>query len=151
MDVEKIVREYIAKTPHLSLGTSHDNKPRVCEVNFIYDDALNLYFISGKDSSHAIEVAHNPAVAGSIVMQHDKAAPPRGIYFEGSAYQFVDPSPDQIQNYARQHGRDEKSLQAMLGSGEYTMYVIRVSVWFAFGDFGNGKTQKYSLEWGAVS
>ncbi len=67
MDVEKIIREYIDKTIHLSLATSSDNKPWVCEVHFAYDEQLNLYFRSLKSRRHSQEIAKNPNVAGNII------------------------------------------------------------------------------------
>jgi hypothetical protein len=43
VNVEDIVREYIDKTIHLSLGTVINNVPWVSEVHFAFDDKLNLY------------------------------------------------------------------------------------------------------------
>lgn len=85
MDVEKIVREYIDKSVHMSLGTSQNNKPWVCEVHFVYDDQLNLYFRSLKSRRHSQEIAQNPDVAGNIVKQHALNEYPHAIYFEGEA------------------------------------------------------------------
>ena len=44
-EIEKIIREYITKIPHMSLAAVSDNKPWVCEVHFAYDNDLNLYFV----------------------------------------------------------------------------------------------------------
>ncbi len=46
MDVEKVIREYLPKVIHMSLATCVDNRPWVCEVHFVYDDDLNLYWRS---------------------------------------------------------------------------------------------------------
>src|ERR1700691_536342 len=85
MDIEKIVREYIDKTPHLSLGTVSGDRPWVCEVHFTYDEKLNLYFRSIKSRRHCQEIAGNPNVAGNIVKQHKLGEYPHAIYFEGTA------------------------------------------------------------------
>src|ERR1700754_950837 len=85
MDVEKAIREYLPNILHMSLGTSSDNRPWVCEVHFVYDDNLNLYWRSKPSRRHSQEIAQNPNVAGNIVEQHAKEAKPRGLYFEGTA------------------------------------------------------------------
>jgi nitroimidazol reductase NimA-like FMN-containing flavoprotein (pyridoxamine 5'-phosphate oxidase superfamily) len=46
MDVGKAIREYLPNIVHMSLGTCVDNQPWVCEVHFVYDDDLNLYWRS---------------------------------------------------------------------------------------------------------
>src|SRR5438105_3492644 len=85
VDIERVIREYLPQMVHLSLGTSKDNKPWVCEVHFAYDEHLNLYFRSLKSRRHSQEIALNPNVAGNIVKQHAVGEYPRGVYFEGTA------------------------------------------------------------------
>jgi uncharacterized protein YhbP (UPF0306 family) len=90
MDVEKLIREYLPNIIHMSLATSANNKPWVCEVHFAYDDELNLYFMSKPSRRHSKEIAANPNVAGNIVKQHSSGEKPRGVYFEGTAEQMED-------------------------------------------------------------
>jgi nitroimidazol reductase NimA-like FMN-containing flavoprotein (pyridoxamine 5'-phosphate oxidase superfamily) len=75
-DVEQIIRDYLPNVIHLSLATCVDNKPRVCEVHYVYDD-LNLYFRSKLSRRHSQEIFHNPYVAGNIVEQHTREEKPR--------------------------------------------------------------------------
>ena len=86
MDLEKIIREHIDKSLHLSLATCSQNMPWVCEVHFAYDNNLNIYFSSLTSTRHAREIEANPQVAGNIVKQHDINKYPSGIYFDGNAY-----------------------------------------------------------------
>lgn len=51
----------------MSLATSADNKPRVCEVYFVYDTDLNFYFRSKTSRRHSQEIAKNPYVSANIV------------------------------------------------------------------------------------
>src|ERR1044071_4915637 len=85
MDIEKIVREYINKSLHMSLATVSRDKPWVCEVHFVHDDNLNLYWRSLSSRRHSQEIAANPNVAGNIVRQHSLEEYPHAIYFEGKA------------------------------------------------------------------
>lgn len=84
-ELEQVIRDYIPQIVHMSLATSKDNKPWVCEVHFAYDNELNLYFASSTTTRHAQEIAANPYVAGTIVVQHQDGEKPRGVYFEGMA------------------------------------------------------------------
>lgn len=149
MDVEKIIREYIDKTIHMSLATCVDNKPWVCEVHFAYDENLNLYFRSLKSRRHSREIAKNPNVAGDIVKQHTLDDYPHGIYFEGKARllgpgeeqnvafrvlrERVDAAPDAIEEATREDG--------------HQFYKITVENWYAFGKFGGDSGEKYHLKW----
>lgn len=148
IDVEKIVREYIDKTVHMSLATVKDNKPWVCEVHFAYDDQLNLYFVSKMPTRHCIEIAANPYVAGNIVKQHGLEELPAGIYFEGVAEMLKDPTEDDISRYCSRLGRDKSEVSPQLNEENgRRMYKITVSNWAAFGKFGEEPMRKYVLAW----
>ena len=69
-NIEQTIREYLPGIIHMSLATCVDNKPRVCEVHFVYDNDLNLYFRSLTSRRHSQEIAINPFVSGNIVKQH---------------------------------------------------------------------------------
>jgi uncharacterized protein YhbP (UPF0306 family) len=85
MNIEQVIREYLPNVVHMSLATSADNRPWICEVHFVYDGDLNFYFLSKPGRRHSIEIASNPNVAGNIVRQHAADEKPRGVYFEGTA------------------------------------------------------------------
>ena len=148
MDVEKIVREYIDKTVHLSMATSKDNKPWVCEVHFAYDQILSLYFVSRLETRHCQEITANPFVAGNIVKQHNLTELPHGIYFEGQAEALTDPTPEDISRYCDRLGRDKEELTQLLSAKtERAMFKITVKNWAAFGKFDQTDLSKYELTW----
>lgn len=147
MNVEAIVREYIGKSPHLSLATSRDNQPWVCEVHFVYDDALNLYFISNPATRHAGEIADNPTVAGNIIAQHPLSEQPRGVYFEGGA-EIIEASEDSIMHYYEALQRPEAMVRGWLDAG-WHMYRINVYNWAVFGNFDGNGMKKQELTWGS--
>jgi hypothetical protein len=68
-DIEKVIRDYLPEVIHMSLATCKDNKPWVCEVHFVYDNDLNLYFVSLPSTRHSSELRANPYVSGNIVKQ----------------------------------------------------------------------------------
>lgn len=149
MNIEQIIREYINKSPHMSLATISDNRPWVCEVHFAYDENLNLYFRSKSATRHCQEIASNPSVAGNIVRQHALDEYPHAIYFEGKAELIADESKFQeIFGYFKQRQKvDENIIENAKKDDGHKFYKITVENWYAFGKFGGDKGQKYKLQW----
>lgn len=153
MNVEEIIREYIEKTVHMSLGTSVNGRPWVCEVHFVYDQDLNLYFRSLSSRRHSQEIGQNPNVAGNIVKQHDLGEYPHGIYFEGTAQLINDPDERAtvFPLFKQRLDAKEEILDDAVNPEGHQFYKIIVSNWYAFGKFGNESGQKYHLPWGEES
>ncbi|MDQ2973300.1 MAG: pyridoxamine 5'-phosphate oxidase family protein [bacterium] len=148
-DIEKIIREYIDKTLHMSLATVSGNKPWVCEVHFAYDEKLNLYWRSKKDRRHSQEIASNSNVAGNIVQQHEVEQYPQAIYFEGVSEIVEDESEiAEMAGLFIKRGLGDKSIvdEAKRDEG-HKFYKVKVTNWYAFGKFGGVEGQKYSLPW----
>ena len=148
LDTEKIIREYVDKTIHMSLGTSNRNKPWVCEVHFVYDQDLNLYFRSKPNRRHSQEIAKNPNVAGNIVKQHSDEEAPHGIYFEGTAQQLDESQRQAAFSYFQKRlAKDEEILTEASKPDGTQFYKITVQNWYAFGTFDDQPAQKLELRW----
>jgi len=149
MDTEKIIREYIDKTVHMSLATSRDTKPWVCEAHFVYDEQLNLYFRSLKSRRHSQETAQNPNVAGNIVKQHAVDEYPHAIYFEGTAAIIEDEQERQklFPYFQSRLGVKDSILEEAKKEDGHQFYKITVSNWYAFGKFDQSSGRKYELVW----
>lgn len=149
MDVEKIIREYIDKSLHMSLGTSSDNKPWVCEVHFVYDQDLNVYWRSLTSRRHSQEIAKNPNVAGNIVRQHGLGEYPHAVYFEGKA-ELIEDEAERQKIFALFQKRlevDESILEDAKKDDGHKFYKITVENWYAFGKFDQPSGGKFKLEW----
>lgn len=144
-DIEKVIREYITKTVHMSLATVSGNKPWVCEVHFAYDNDLSLYFVSNTNTRHCQEIAVSPNVAGSIVRQHALSEAPNGIYFEGTA-KMIEATSEDIERYATLLERDSDKLAQWL-TEDKRMYKITVNNWAAFGNFDGNGHEKHEMMW----
>lgn len=120
-----------------------ENKPWVCEVHFVYDENLNLYFRSLKSRRHSQEIAANPRVAGNIVKQHS------AIYFEGTAAIVEDEDERQsiFPAFQSRLGAGEGILEEARQQEGHQFYKITVAEWYAFGKFGQPSGQKYELQW----
>lgn len=149
VDVEKVIREYLPQTVHLSLGTSSNNVPWVCEVHFAYDENLNLYFRSLSARRHSQEISNNPKVAGNIVVQHKLEDHVLGVYFEGVAERL---EKGDEQNLAfkcineRLKTGDDILEEAARNDG-HQFYKITVENYYVFGRFDQPSSTKHKLVW----
>jgi uncharacterized protein YhbP (UPF0306 family) len=148
MDVEKTIREYLPNVIHMSLATCADNKPWVCEVHYVYDDELNLYFRSTQARRHSQEIAQNPSVAGNIVERHGMNDKPRGLYFEGTAAMLNNINEDspEYQLFVERFGAGPEILEDAAQENSHQFYKVTVADWYVFDAREAGPAQKYHLE-----
>lgn len=147
--IEQIIREYIDQVVHMSLATSKDNKPWVCEVHFAVDGELNIYFRSVTSSRHGQEILENPNVAGNIITQHFKNQRIRGVYYEGTAEVLKDITEDHpgVIATAKRYGK-ESAIQAVRPEDDKPHYFkITVKNWYVFDSYGPAPVGKYQLLW----
>lgn len=146
--IEQTIRGYIPQIIHMSLATVQDNMPWVCEVHFVYDDDLNLYFVSSAKTRHAQEIAKNPHVAGNIVTQHHKDQKVRCVDFEGVAETLngADAEKTAYQAYKERFGESEGLLNEIRKDGDTRFFKIRVKDFFLFDSYGDTRG-KHHLPW----
>jgi uncharacterized protein YhbP (UPF0306 family) len=148
-ELEQVIREYIPPVIHLSLGTSKDNKPWVCEVHFAYDENLNFYFRSLTKTRHCQEIAANPFVSGNIHKEHKLDEMPFGIYFEGTS-KLLEPGEEQNSAFAcikERLNKGDDILEMAKDPDSFQFYKISVSNFYIFGKIGENPLQKYTLPW----
>lgn len=152
MDIEQVIREYLPNVVHMSLATTKDNQPWVCEVHFAYDDELNIYFRSLPSRRHSQEIAENAHVAGNIVRQHKLGEYPLGVYFEGSA-QMLPAGNDQTRAVTLLKERLQIPVDILEESNDPAnaqFYKVTVGSWYVFGKLDGKSGQKYKLEWNST-
>ena len=150
MNIEPVIREYLQTVVHMSLATSKANHPWVCEVHFVYDNDLNLYFRSLATRRHSEEIAANPNVAGNIVRQHAVGEYPLGVYFEGTASRVTDSGEREkaAPLFKERLGIDADILADAANPDGHQFYKIAIHDWYVFGKLEDGKGgRKYHLAW----
>lgn len=152
-NIEKVIREYLPEVIHLSLATMRGNKPWICEVHFVFDNDLNLYFRSTPTRRHSKEIADNHNVAGNIIKQHLVGQKPRGVYFEGTAELLTDVDENHVayKLYCERFDTDEEILAEAKTETGHKFYKICVSKFYVFDSLESSPSQKYELEWKNVS
>lgn len=147
IEVESIIREYIDQVIHFSMATVRDNRPWVCELHFSYDDSLNLYFVSSKDTRHIKELLENPHIAGNIVTQHFKNQKVRCVDFEGTAEMLSGEAAEKAYAvYKIRYGESDGLLNEIRKDGNTRFFKITVADFFLFDSYGEGRG-KHHLPW----
>jgi hypothetical protein len=151
MNIETTIREYLPQIVHMSLATSQSDRPWVCEVHFVYDQDLNLYYRSLTTRRHSQEIAANPHVAGNIIKQHAVGEFPLGVYFEGIATLVVDPADrKKLAPLFKERLQPPGDILADAANPDgHQFYKISVSDWYVFGKLEDDQgAQKHHLSWG---
>lgn len=148
-NIEKVIREYLPEVIHLSLATTVDNSPWICELHYVFDQDLNLYFRSTPSRRHSKEIEKNPKVAGNIIKQHSTEQKPRGIYFEGHGemLQNVDKSHVAYKLYCERFRTNESILEEAQTKEGHKFYKITVNKFYLFDSIESKPSQKYELDW----
>jgi uncharacterized protein YhbP (UPF0306 family) len=126
MDIQKLIREHIAKVEVMQLATCINNQPWACTVHFAYDDDLrHFYWFSKDDTRHSQEVASNPHVSVAMAIKTDW--PVIGVQIEGDAEQMTDKAEIErvARNFAERHKREPAFVQGVLdGTNGFKPYCL---------------------------
>lgn len=149
MNVEQAIRDYLPHIIHMSLATCAGNHPWICEVHYVFDEELNLYFRSKPSRRHSEEIAQNPRVAGNMVTQHAPGDKVRGVYFEGRAelLDIVDERHPAYTLYCDRFGTGPAILDDARLSDGHKFYKITVERFSLFDGRESNPGQKYDLPW----
>ena len=149
MEIEKTIRDYLPQVIHMSLATSANDQPWVCEVHFVSDDDLNLYFRSTPQRRHSLEIENNAKVAGNIITQHFLGQKVRGVYFEGTAEKLIDVTEEHpaYLEYAKRFGCGPEILEEATKDTGHHFYKITVHKFALFDGYESSPSTKFELDW----
>ena len=83
-DIKKLIKEVLEKGYLMSLGTVDEGGVWVCDVIYIFDDDLNIYWMSKDFRRHSKAILINPGIAGTITVS-GQGEDNLGIQCEGIA------------------------------------------------------------------
>lgn len=122
MDDKALIRDILKRGELLSLGVMDEGGVWVCDVISVADDAMNLYWISKKDTRHSLAVKVNHRVAATISLHNE----PAGIQIQGSA-ELIEPLPQIIKEIVTKQRR-EASTTLEEGYGLYRLHPERIEL-----------------------
>ena len=85
MDTKETILKILKNTHLMSLATKDDGGLWVSDVVFIFDDDLNIYWMSDPDVRHSKAILNNNKVAGTITFSTKSKESNLGIQFSGIA------------------------------------------------------------------
>jgi uncharacterized protein YhbP (UPF0306 family) len=101
MDIKELIKEVLEQGYLMSLGTQDDGGVWVADVIYVFDDELNLYWMSSPDTRHSKAIESASAVAGTITISR-VGEDNMGIQFSGIATKIQELRPDLVgQHFAK--------------------------------------------------
>jgi uncharacterized protein YhbP (UPF0306 family) len=112
MDLKKLVKDYLPLREVMHLATLKDGKPRLVSVHFAFDEELNIYWVSSRNSQHSQDLRTNKATAVAVLIDEDKR---KCIHFEGEAFELEgDETRKADEIYGKKFGISKDRLEAAL-------------------------------------
>ena len=90
-NLRPLIREVLEKGYLMTLATHDAGGVWACDVIYIFDDNLNLYWISDPNARHSKAITEHPAVAGTITVS-GQGDDNLGIQFSGTARRLKGPN-----------------------------------------------------------
>lgn len=122
---EQVFKYLAADAKTIQLATLHDGKPWICTVWFVYDNELNLYWLSLPDRRHSLDIALSPDVAAAIAIKTDD--PTVGIQMKGRAEVVSDNSivEETMDRYYQKYGQGDKFYKNFIdGKNQHQLYKL---------------------------
>ena len=105
-DIKQLIREVLERGYVMSLAIADDGGVWVADVIYIFDDELNLYWISGPDTRHSKAILKNNMIAGTITVS-GKGEDNLGIQFSGTAEKINGARFDLAKKHYAKRGKPE--------------------------------------------
>jgi uncharacterized protein YhbP (UPF0306 family) len=154
---EQIIRQYLPQVIHMTAASvGSKGKPWSWEVHYAFDDDLNVYWVSSTAARHSQELAKNPNISGTIVVQHFLNQMGRGVSFEGMAERIeaVDEGhPGFVAYTSRFPDRKQPLLDGYANNepGARRLYKATVTDFYLADGIATGKLGKFHLLWGSAA
>ena len=128
-DIKKIIKEVLEKGYLMSLGTMDEGGVWVCDVIYVFDDELNIYWMSDSETRHSKAILINPKIAGTITVNSPKENN-LGIQFEGTAEKIEGARYDLAKkHYAKRKKVEPKETEDVLqGDSWYQLKPKRIEL-----------------------
>jgi len=122
-DTKQLIKEVLDKGYLMSLATLDDNGVWVSDVIYIYDDDLNIYWMSDPQVRHSQAILKNNKVAGTITSS-SQGESEMGIQFSGIAKKIDGPRYDLAKKHYAKRLKPEPQESADVLQGD-SWYILR--------------------------
>lgn len=120
--MRKLVREVLEKGYLISLATVDEHGVWVCDVIYVFDDALNIYWLSDPETRHSRALEKKNKVAGTITVSGPREDN-LGIQFEGTAGKITGARFDLVKKHWAKRGKPlpKETDDVLQGDAWYTL------------------------------
>jgi uncharacterized protein YhbP (UPF0306 family) len=66
--IKELLKKLYQDAPIFNLSTSIGDQPWTCTLIFVWDEDLNMYWLSSADARHSKNIEQNPKVSATITM-----------------------------------------------------------------------------------
>ena len=128
-NIRELIKEVLGKGYLMSLGTIDDGGVWVCDVIFIFDDQLNIFWMSDPNTRHSKAILLNKKVAGTITVNLPGEYN-LGIQFEGRAEKIEGARFDLAKkHYAKRRKSEPKEVDDVLdGDSWYRLIPAKIEL-----------------------
>ena len=130
MDIKSKILEVLQKGHLMSLATQDDGGLWVADVVFVYDEDLNIYWMSDPDVRHSKAVVKNGQAAGSITISNKSKEKNLGIQFSGKAEKIEGPRYDLAKKHLakRSYPEPKETDDVLQGDSWYVLHPNKIDL-----------------------
>ena len=104
-EIKRLVRSILDIGFTISLGTVDGSGVWVCDLTYVSDSDLDIYWMSYTNVRHSEAVLKNPDVSGSITLSYNVGREVIGLQIGGVAEKLQgEPAPEIVEKYAIKAG-----------------------------------------------
>jgi uncharacterized protein YhbP (UPF0306 family) len=124
-NIKKLIKEVLEKGYLMSLATIDEGGIWVCDVIYVYDEDLNIYWMSDPAVRHSQAILNNNKVAGTITVSgaREKGL---GIQFEGLSEKIDGARFDLAKKHYFKRGKTEPKESDDVLQGD-SWYVLKLN------------------------
>lgn len=80
---KQLIEQYLSEGKVVQMATANNNIPWICNVYYVVDNKLNIYWLSYPSRRHSIDIASNENVALTLAVK--QSTPVIGVQAQGVA------------------------------------------------------------------
>lgn len=122
-NIRQLVEEILSEGYLMTIATHDTNGIWACDVIYVYDENLNLYWMSAPQTRHSHAISAMPEIAGTITVSH-KGQDNKGVQFQGKAEKIEGPRWDLAKKHFSKRGKPEPSEVEDVLDGDF-WYVLK--------------------------
>ena len=124
MDLKTLTKQTLEHGYLMSLATTDDDGVWVADVIYVYDDDLNLYWMSKTTRRHSQAIEQNSQVAATITVTSGPQEMDEGLQISGHAQQMTEPPSSLLKSWMTKKRKQDQYDAAQIVLDEHVWYQL---------------------------